>query len=179
MEELLNFIFSSTVFMISIFSAMLVGIIVIYIIRYNGKSANRRVLNYALFMLISFIFLGIIFTYGFINSEQWNKYFIALESLFLISFFIYFSKTFMIFPNIKYKKFVKISLFSVVLVNYLLIFMRFFFSGSILINILQSFFLMFSFFIFYVFVVLFLIFFEEKNRKVLCLEWKNRRKNEA
>lgn len=180
MEEPLNFVFSSTIFMISIFSAMIIGIIIIYIIRYDTESNNRKVLHYIPLMLAIIILSGIVFTYGFINPEQWNKYFTILEYFFLIIFIFYFAKLLMIFPKLKYERILKIGIITTVSINILLIFTMEILGNSEFIYIMQNIFLILGFLIFYIFTVLFLIFLEQKNKKVLCLEWKRRgRKNET
>lgn len=176
MEESLNFIFSSTVFMISIFSAMLVGVIIIYIIRYDTKSNNRKVLHYIPLMLVSIIFSGIIFNYGFINPKQWNRYFTILEYLFFVVFIFCFVKILMIFPKIKYENLLKSIPVIVILINFLLIFAREIFGNSEFIQVLQGTFLIAGFLIFYTFIVLFLMFLEQKNKKILCLGWRKNKK---
>lgn len=176
MEEPLNFVFSSTIFMISIFSAMIIGIIVIYIIRYGAKSNNSKVLRYIPLMFTSIIFSGIVFTYGFINPEQWSKYFTILEYFFLIIFFFYFAKLLMIFPKLKYERILKIGIAINVLINILLIFTREILGNSEFIYTMQIIFIIFGFLIFYIFTVLFLIFLEQKNKKVLYLKWGSSKK---
>ncbi len=179
MEGLAAFL-GAIMFMSTIFYSMLIGILIIYLIRYDLKSPNRKLLHSLPIMLASLIFAGIIFTYGFINPGQWNIYFNIMESIFFLVFLFYFVKTLILFPNIKHAESIKINLVLIILANMALAVVSYLSEKPVsLINVIQIAFLLAGFILFYIFIVSFLIFLEDKSdAKILFFKWKKIRRKE-
>jgi hypothetical protein len=146
----------------NIFYLIFLGVILNYVILGRLNKKERKILGYSSGVLFITFLMGILLTLKFIFSSD-GQIFDILDLILVPIFIFCFVKLMIIFPQIKYRTLMRISLIFVAASSILMIFVRILF-GNIVYSYLQFFLFIFDLGVVYLFTIFMLISIEDKEK---------------
>jgi hypothetical protein len=172
MEKIIEGINLGVFFVLTTVFCMLIGIVIIYLIRIYTDKKNKKILYFFSMLLISLIFISLIFVYNLLEGFLSPSLIILLIFLTLAMLFSGF-KVILNFPKIPHKLLIKYSMITLIILNSVSFLLPVWFSNPVF-GILRAITAILLIMLIYAFSLLFFMNLEKSNNKILELRWRKK-----